>query len=106
MANNCGSIEEEAQKQFIATCSAAGTVVAAYTASATSSSASATSISTVSGTFTSGTTQSASSSSSSSSTTGSAGSTQSTAGANVRYRDGMGPMAAAAVALVGAVAAL
>lgn len=27
MANNCGSIEEEAQKQFIASCSAAGTVV-------------------------------------------------------------------------------
>lgn len=27
MANNCGSVEEEAQKQFIATCSAAGTVV-------------------------------------------------------------------------------
>lgn len=50
---------------------------------------------------------------SSSGATGSAGSTsrtgaavQSTAGANVYYRDGMGAMGAAAIALVGAVAAL
>lgn len=93
MAINCGKWEQDAQKAFIATCSSAGKSVAAYTASATSSGSSASRTGTVTSARSSG------------SATGTAGSTQSTAGAHA-YRGSRGPMAAAAVMLVGAVAAL
>lgn len=87
LAQNCGNYEQDAQKAFIATCSSAGTSVAAYTATASGSRVT-----------------SAARSSGTASGTGAA--TKSTAGANIYYRDGMGAMGAAAVALVGAVAAL
>jgi len=45
-------------------------------------------------------------SSGSASASGTGAAVQSTAGANIYYRDGMGAMGAAAIALVGAVAAL
>jgi len=104
MASNCGNFQDDAQKAFIATCSSAGTVVAEYTATANSTATSTRSSSaTGTGMVTStGTARS----SGSASTSGTGASVQSTAGANIYYREGMGAMGAAAIALVGAVAAL
>lgn len=107
MAQNCGNNANNAQKAFIASCSSAGTSVAAYTATANSTSSTSTRSSSATTTGTGMITSTArSSSSSSGSATGSAGSTLSTAAANMDYRSNFKPMAAAAIALVGAVAAL
>lgn len=110
MADNCGKYEDTAQKAFIDTCSSAGTSVAAYTATSSSNSTTSTKSSSGTGLITSTTahaTGGSSSNSASASRSGSGSPISSTAGANVDYRQAaLGPMAAAAVALIGAVAAL